>query len=54
MENLKHNSEQNYSLWGGRFRDESDELMKRFNSSLPIDKRLWKQDIKVDTLINFI
>jgi argininosuccinate lyase len=35
----------NYSLWGGRFKEENDKLMKDFNNSLSIDKRLWSQDI---------
>lgn len=32
-------------LWGGRFSEEEDELMKEFNSSLKIDKRLYNEDI---------
>lgn len=32
-------------LWGGRFRKEENKLMEDFNSSLPFDKRLYKQDI---------
>ncbi|CAF0788190.1 unnamed protein product [Brachionus calyciflorus] len=38
-------SNESYSLWGGRFEAENDELMKKFNASLPIDKRLWRQDL---------
>lgn len=36
-----------YSLWGGRFDMGCDELMKKFNESFSLDKRLWKQDIEV-------
>ena len=32
-------------LWGGRFEKEANKLMEDFNSSLPFDKRLYKQDI---------
>lgn len=32
-------------LWGGRFRKEENKLMEDFNSSLPFDKRLYRQDI---------
>jgi argininosuccinate lyase len=42
----KHSNE-SYSLWGGRFEADNDKLMKMFNDSLPIDKRLWKEDIIV-------
>jgi len=33
------------SLWGGRFLDESNELFKKFNSSLSFDYVLVKEDI---------
>ncbi|MCT4593767.1 MAG: argininosuccinate lyase [Anaeromicrobium sp.] len=33
-------------LWGGRFKEEVDYLMNKFNSSLPFDKRLFPHDIK--------
>jgi argininosuccinate lyase len=42
---MSHNTD--YSLWGGRFELPSDELMKKFNESFSVDKRLWKQDIAV-------
>ena len=32
-------------LWGGRFREETDQLVQQFNASLPFDRRLYKQDI---------
>ena len=34
-------------LWGGRFTGKTDPLMEKFNESLPFDKRLWAEDIKV-------
>lgn len=52
MPNESHNSE-NYQLWGGRFESENDDLMKMFNTSLPIDKRLWKEDILVFCLVYY-
>ena len=33
-------------LWGGRFTSDSHEMMNTFHSSLPFDKRLWKEDIE--------
>ncbi|RMZ94024.1 argininosuccinate lyase, partial [Brachionus plicatilis] len=45
MEDARNESNRNYSLWGGRFSNEPSDLMKKFNSSLRIDKRLWKQDL---------
>ncbi|SHF14913.1 argininosuccinate lyase [Caloramator proteoclasticus] len=33
-------------LWGGRFNKDTNELMKRFNNSFYVDKRLYKQDIR--------
>ena len=32
-------------LWGGRFEKNTDKLVDEFNSSINIDKRLYKQDI---------
>ena len=32
--------------WGGRFREETDAVLDRFNASLPFDKRLYAQDIQ--------
>ena len=37
-------------LWGGRFTGDTDPLMVQFNESLPIDKRMWKEDIQVESL----
>lgn len=33
-------------LWAGRFTKESDERLNSFNSSLPFDSRMYKQDIR--------
>jgi argininosuccinate lyase len=33
-------------LWGGRFEKKTDDMVNDFNSSLPFDKCLYKQDIK--------
>ena len=41
------NEEDLYKLWGGRFEAGTNDIMKAFNSSLPIDKRLWREDITV-------
>lgn len=35
-------------MWDGRFASETDALMEAFNNSLPIDKRLIRQDIAVN------
>ncbi|MBX9976389.1 argininosuccinate lyase [Cytobacillus firmus] len=32
-------------LWGGRFSKREDEIMEKFNSSLPVDNRLYYEDI---------
>lgn len=34
-------------LWGGRFEKKTDRLVEEFTTSLPFDKRLYKQDISV-------
>jgi argininosuccinate lyase len=46
---IKHefHSNENYNLWGGRFECENDQLMKIFNQSLDVDKRLWEDDLIV-------
>lgn len=33
-------------LWGGRFTGKTDELMDKFNYSMPFDKRMCQQDIR--------
>ncbi|MFS0820294.1 argininosuccinate lyase [Bacillus sp. 1P02SD] len=32
-------------LWGGRFTKREDQIMEKFNTSLPVDHRLYNQDI---------
>ncbi|WP_172371987.1 argininosuccinate lyase [Sporosarcina jiandibaonis] len=32
-------------LWGGRFTSKAHEIMEQFNTSLPVDKRLYQEDI---------
>jgi len=32
-------------LWGGRFQAQPDQEMDRLNRSLPVDRRLWREDI---------
>ena len=32
-------------LWNGRFSSETDKLADIFNSSLPVDKKMYRQDI---------
>ncbi|MCI8514361.1 MAG: argininosuccinate lyase [Lachnospiraceae bacterium] len=34
------------NLWGGRFKEQTDELVFQFNASLPYDRRLYRQDIE--------
>ena len=33
------------SMWGGRFAGGPDAVMRAINASIPIDKRLWREDI---------
>jgi argininosuccinate lyase len=33
------------SMWGGRFGSGPDQIMRAINASIPVDKRLWQQDI---------
>lgn len=35
----------NVKLWGGRFKKREDKIMEKFNSSLPVDQRLYLEDI---------
>ena len=32
--------------WGGRFSGSADEFAMRFGASLPVDRRMWEQDIR--------
>jgi argininosuccinate lyase len=34
------------TMWGGRFRGETDELMRRFNDSIGFDRRLYAADVR--------
>ncbi len=33
-------------LWGGRFSEETSPLLRRFNDSLPFDRKMWQADIR--------
>ena len=33
------------TLWGGRFAEGANPLLRQFNDSIPFDKRLWLEDI---------
>jgi argininosuccinate lyase len=35
------------SLWGGRFDERPSSEMDRLNRSLPVDRRLWREDVRV-------
>ena len=41
-------------LWGGRFTGKTDPLMEKFNESLPVDKRMWSEDILVRAMRLFV
>ena len=32
-------------MWGGRFGSGPDAIMREINASIPVDKRLWREDI---------
>ncbi|NTV35282.1 MAG: argininosuccinate lyase, partial [Deltaproteobacteria bacterium] len=32
--------------WGGRFKQQTDEALERFNASIAFDRRLYAQDIE--------
>ncbi len=38
--------EGNDALWGGRFEEHPEEFTQRFGASLPIDRRMWRSDIR--------
>ena len=44
--NSKRKTIRGNRVWGGRFREETDEIFDRFNASLGFDKRLYSQDIR--------
>ena len=35
----------NTALWGGRFEGHPTEFLQRYGASLPVDKRMWAEDI---------
>ena len=39
-------SEASGALWGGRFREEIAEIAHRFSSSISVDGKLWREDIR--------
>lgn len=45
METTQQMAPRSAKLWGGRFTGESAADMDRLNRSLPIDRRLWNEDI---------
>lgn len=45
MSSQDNHSDSKYNLWGGRFEVGNDQLMRMFNESLPIDKRMWEEDL---------
>jgi argininosuccinate lyase len=49
-QHISSHTNENYNLWGGRFQVGNDKLMKMFNESLPVDKRLWREDIIVNSI----
>ena len=38
-------SEAPHVMWGGRFKEPMDPRLDRLNRSLPVDKRLWREDL---------
>jgi argininosuccinate lyase len=41
----KRDNTDSSSMWGGRFGSGPDQVMRAINASIPVDKRLWQQDI---------
>lgn len=46
-------SDSTKKLWGGRFTGKTDPLMEKFNESLPFDKRMWAEDIRVSSTVQW-
>lgn len=46
-------SDSTKKLWGGRFTGKTDPLMEKFNESLPFDKRMWAEDIRVSSAVQW-
>jgi argininosuccinate lyase len=43
--NDKRGNTDSSSMWGGRFGSGPDAIMREINASIPVDKRLWHEDI---------
>ena len=43
---LKRNIGMSQKIWGGRFREETDALVDKFNASIGFDHRMFEQDIQ--------
>ena len=41
----EHDSSKAAPLWGGRFSEVPTGELERFGASLPVDQRLWREDI---------
>lgn len=37
--------EGSHVMWGGRFAEAMDPRLDRLNRSLPVDRRLWREDL---------
>mgnify|MGYP000984610331 CR=1 FL=1 len=37
-------------MWGGRFEEQPSSAMQRINTSIDVDKRLWRQDIRASII----
>lgn len=42
----KNSGQDRYQLWGGCFEEEPSAVLRRLNDSLPVDSRLFLEDIK--------
>eukprot|EP00924_Labyrinthula_sp_SR-Ha-C_P016579 maker-scaffold_6-snap-gene-8.5-mRNA-1 protein AED:0.03 eAED:0.03 QI:85/0.83/0.85/1/0.83/0.71/7/247/509 len=42
---LSSSSDSGAKLWGGRFSGGVDPLMEKFNASINVDKRMWREDL---------
>ncbi len=43
--NEKRDNPDSSSMWGGRFGSGAHAIMREINASIPVDKRLWREDI---------
>src|SRR5512146_2264859 len=46
MPDSSHDS--SHVMWGGRFEQPMDPRLDRLNRSLPVDRRLWREDVDVN------